>query len=206
MNRNNLLGILLIGFFSLSSTHPAYERVKFVYDGDTILLETGKKVRYLGIDAPEIDYEGTKSEFMAIASRVYNLHLVNKNGVRLEFDQEKRDHHGRLLAYVFLESGDMVNALLLRGGFAHFMVKRPNLKYFSLLRNNQRIAMEKKLGIWSQTTAKIERYYLGNRKTYRFHRPGCAFAAQIRPHNLVKFESRRKAFWEGFSPGKRCRP
>jgi hypothetical protein len=151
-------------------------------------------------------YQGKKSEFMAIAARDYNSRLVNKKRVRLEFDQEKRDHHGRLLAYVFLEGGEMVNALLLRRGFAHVMVNRPNLKYFSLLLNDQRMAMGEKLGIWSQATAKMERYYLGNGKSYRFHRPGCAFSAQIRAHNLVKFDSRRKAFWEGFSPCKRCSP
>jgi micrococcal nuclease len=86
------------------------------------------------------------------------------------------------------------------------MAKRPNFKYFSLLLNDQRVAMKEKLGIWSRATAKMERYYLGNSKSYRFHRPGCAFAAQIRAYNLVKFDSRRKAFWEGFSPCKRCRP
>lgn len=206
MNQKNLFGILLIGFICVSFTHSTYNRVKFVYDGDTILLETGQRVRYLGINGPEMGYQGKKSEFMAIASRDYNSRLVNKKRVRLEFDQEKRDPHGRLLAYVFLEGGEMVNALLLRHGFAHVMVKRPKLKYFSLLLNDQRMAMGEKLGIWSQATAKMERYYLGNGKSYRFHRPGCAFSTQIRAHNLVKFNSRRKAFWEGFSPCKRCRP
>jgi endonuclease YncB( thermonuclease family) len=169
-------------------------------------METGEKVRYLGINAPEMGYQVKKSEFMAIAARDYNARLVDKKKVRLEFDQEKRDDHGRLLGYVFLEGGEMVNALLLRQGFTHLMAKRPNFRYFSLLLNDQRVAMKEKLGIWSQATAKMERYYLGNGKSYRFHRPGCAFAAQIRAYNLVKFDSRHKAFWEGFSPCKRCRP
>ncbi len=206
MNRKNLFQVLLIGFISLSFAHSAYNRVQYVYDGDTILLETGEKVRYLGIDAPEMDHEGKEGEFLAIPSRDYNARLVNKKRVRLEFDQEKRDHHGRLLAYVFLEGGDMVNALLLRQGFAHVMVKRPNLKYFSILLDDQRMAMKARLGIWSQATGKMESYYLGNDKSYRFHRPECSFAAQIRPYNLVKFEGRHKAFWEGFSPCKRCSP
>lgn len=206
MSRKNLLEILFIGFICLSFTQATYNRVKFVYDGDTILLETGEKVRYLGIDAPEMDYQGRKSEFMAVASRDYHSRLVDNKRVRLEFDQEKRDHHGRLLAYVFLEGGEMVNALLLRQGFAHVLVKRPNLKYFSVLLNEQRLAMKEKRGVWSQATHRMERCYFGNGNSYRFHRPGCAFAKQIRAHNLVKFESRHKAFWEGFSPCKRCRP
>ncbi|UCF57116.1 MAG: nuclease, partial [Deltaproteobacteria bacterium] len=98
------------------------------------------------------------------------------------------------------------NALLVRHGLARVMVRRPNLKYFSLLLHDQRLAMAEKLGIWSEEGAKMERRYLGSSKSYRFHRPACAFAGQIRPRNLVIFENRRKAFWEGFSPCKRCRP
>ncbi len=60
MNRKNLPGILLIGFLGLSFTHSTRDHVEIVYDGDTILLETGKKVRYLGIDAPEVGYEGNR--------------------------------------------------------------------------------------------------------------------------------------------------
>ena len=56
MNRKNLLGILLIGFICLSFTHSTYNRVKFVYDGDAILLETGDKVRDLGINDPELGH------------------------------------------------------------------------------------------------------------------------------------------------------
>ena len=78
MNRKNLLVILLIGSPSLSFTHSTHDRVEIVYDGDTILLETGKKVRYLGIDAPEVGYEGNRSEFMAIASKNFNFRLVDK--------------------------------------------------------------------------------------------------------------------------------
>ncbi len=206
MNRKNLLPFLFIALLGLSFGHPTNELVKSVYDGDTILLETGEKVRYLGIDAPEIGYEGKKSEFMAMASRAYNLNLVAKKRVTLEFDQEKRDRHGRLLAYVFLENGEMVNALMLRHGFARVMVERPNLKYFSRLLIDQRHAMGEKRGIWSQDTANAESFYPGSSKSYRFHRPGCAFAVQIRPSNLVRFQNRHKAFWKGFSPCKRCSP
>ena len=206
MNRKNLLPLLFTALLGLSLSHPTHELVKFVYDGDTILLKTGEKVRYLAIDAPEIGYEGKKSEFMAGASREYNLRLVAKKRVSLEFDKEKRDRHGRLLAYVFLENGEMVNALMLRHGFARVMVKGPDLKYFSRLLSEQRHAMAEKRGIWSQDTANGERFYLGSSKSYRFHRPGCAFAEQIRPSHLVRFQNRQKAFWEGFNPCKRCSP
>ena len=206
MNRKDSLIFIFAASISLSFVHPTYDHVRFVYDGDTILLDSGKKVRYVGIDAPEIGYEGNESEFLAIASRDFNRHLVGKKRVRLEFDRKRSDPHGRLLAYVFLENGDMVNALLVRHGLSRVMVRRPNLKYFSLLLNHQRLAMAEKLGIWSGKEVKTERHYLGSIKSYRFHRPACAFAGQIQPQNLVIYKNRREAFWEGFSPCKRCRP
>ncbi len=62
MKRKNLIIFLFIAIITLSFTHSPYGLVKFVFDGDTILLDTDEKVRYLGIDAPEIGYEGEKSE------------------------------------------------------------------------------------------------------------------------------------------------
>jgi len=60
-----LIILILLQGLSLSLTSFAFHRVVFVYDGDTVLLKNGAKVRYLGINTPEIDYEGGKSEFMA---------------------------------------------------------------------------------------------------------------------------------------------
>jgi len=205
MKHKNLI-FLFTAFIGLSFTQSDRRLVKYVYDGDTILLDSGEKLRYLGIDAPELGDHGNKSEFMALESRDFNRHLVDQTLVNLEFDREKKDQYGRLLAYVFFEKGDMVNALLVRKGLARVMVKRPNLKYLNLLIHNQRLAMREKLGIWRKATEKPERYYLGSSKSYRFHRPGCDFSRKILPHNVVRFESCRDAFWDGFSPCKRCSP
>ncbi|MBW1768814.1 MAG: hypothetical protein JRJ65_17420 [Deltaproteobacteria bacterium] len=52
MKRKNFIILLFIALICLSFTRPSYHLVKSVYDGDTILIETGEKVRYLGIDVP----------------------------------------------------------------------------------------------------------------------------------------------------------
>ena len=206
MNRKHPLMLLLVATFTLSFAPAIYERVTSVYDGDTILLNSGRRVRYLGIDAPEIGHKGETNEFMALASKAFNVSLVAEKRVKLEFDQEERDDYDRLLAYVYLENGDMINALMVKQGLAWVMAKRPNLKHFSFLLNAQRSAMEEGLSIWSREELESDNHYIGSRESYRFHRSACAFAQQIRPHNLVVFEKRRDAFWEGFSPCKRCRP
>ena len=206
MKDKNLIMLLFIALIPLSFTPLLYHCVTFVYDGDTVLMDTGERVRYLGIDAPEIGHEGKTSEFMALSSREYHIRLVGQRRIRLEFDQEKNDRYRRLLAYVFLENGEMVNALMVRRGLAHVMVNRPNLKYFDLLLRDQRLAMEEKLGIWRKKSLTQEKQYIGSRKSYRFHRPGCPFGRKIPSRNFVRLTNRHDAFWAGFSPCKSCRP
>jgi len=198
--------LIILATACLSLTAAGYHRVRFVYDGDTILLDNKNKVRYLGINSPEIDHKGGKSEFMAHAARHSNIELVKGARVSLEFDKEKKDRYGRLLAYVFLENGEMVNALLVRKGMAHVLLNKQRLKYEDLLLDYQRKAMKEKLGIWSRPFKVQEKFYLGNRNSYRFHRPGCPFAKKISHKNGVRFKSRYDAFRDGYSPCKRCMP
>jgi endonuclease YncB( thermonuclease family) len=181
-------------------------RVKFVYDGDTILIDNNEKVRYIGINSPEIDHKGKKSEFMAHAAKDLNSRLVHGVQIILEYGPEKRDSYGRLLAYVFLKNGDMVNAIMARKGLAYIMLKRPNVKYKELFMECQQKAMKEKLGIWSRPFKKDEKLYLGNQNSFRFHRPSCPFAKKISRKNIIRFNTCYDAFWAGYSPCKRCCP
>src|SRR3972149_4958421 len=69
--------------------------VREVIDGDTIVLRDGRKVRYLGINAPE------HGQPYAREATNFNRRLVSGPPVRLEFDQVRADRHGRLLGYVY---------------------------------------------------------------------------------------------------------
>ena len=198
--------LIILSIFCLSLTPAAYRSVCYVYDGDTILLDGGDSVRYIGIDTPEIDHKGGKNEFMAQAARAFNKKLVKGSRVQIEYDQERKDRYGRRLAYVFLENGDMVNAILVRKGLANVMLKSPNVKYKAMLLDCQREAMKERLGIWSRSPGREEKYYLGNINSYRFHRPVCPFGRKMSKKNVVRFQSRYEAFWAGYSPCKRCRP
>jgi micrococcal nuclease len=201
-----LLAALILAFYGLPCRASSPVAVRTVHDGDTVVLSCGEQVRYLGIDAPELGRKGARSDFMAIASRNRNLQLVRNARVRLEFDEERRDRYGRLLAYVFLENGEMINLLLVREGLAFVLAKKPNLKHFPLLLDAQRKALAEKVGIWSRPPEKPEPRYLGNRNSFRFHRPGCPMGRKIARQNLVHFDAWEKAYWEGFSPCGRCKP
>lgn len=181
--------------------------VRFVYDGDTVLLESGERVRYLGIDTPEMDYDGKAPEFMADEARAFNEKMVLGKRIKLELDRERYDHHGRLLAYVYPPNGRMLNIELLEKGLARVLAVPPNLRYLDRLIKAQQKAMSERVGIWRPDEVfSKEGPYIGNRRSFRFHLPDCAFGLRIHSKNRVRFETRREAFWEGYSPCARCRP
>jgi micrococcal nuclease len=140
-----LLVLLTYLLFLGSVTADEIIRVRQVYDGDTLLLEDGQKVRYLGINAPEF-----QEPFYLKAKRV-NEALVLGKEIRLEFDRERTDGYDRILAYVYV--GDqMVNARLVGEGLAHAFFIGPNEKHNTLLLQTQVSAKQRKVGIWSART------------------------------------------------------
>jgi len=135
-------------------------------------------VRYVGVDTPEIDHQEGRSDFLAHEARQFNAKLVQGKQIRLEFDQERNDHHGRLLAYVFLENGDMVNEVLVKKGFARVLPKRLTSST-SLCCWMPKGEPWSKGGIWQKEPERPERSYIGNSASYRFHRPTCSFGKAV---------------------------
>ncbi|MDO8571946.1 MAG: thermonuclease family protein [bacterium] len=121
-----------------------YYRVARVLDGDTIELTTGERVRYHGIDAPE------HTERWGTVAYETNRDLVEGNTVRIEFDRERRDVYGRILAYVWVEEV-MVNERLVEDGLANvFLIKgEAKPKYLSRLQAAEDRAREAARGLWT---------------------------------------------------------
>ena len=121
-----------------------------VVDGDTIhvqLADRVEKVRYIGVDSPEIHHPVKGEEPGGRAAASVNRGLVEGRRVRLELDVRTRDRWGRLLAYVWV--GDtMVNAELIRLGYAQVMTVPPNVRYQDLFVKLQREAREAGRGLW----------------------------------------------------------
>lgn len=141
--------------------------VSRVIDGDTIKLSNGERVRFIGIDTPESRYNKKLERDVArsrkdiseilkmgkIASN-FTKDLVEGKSVRLEFDVEKRDRYGRLLAYVYLEDGTFVNARIIGEGYAQTMTIPPNVRYAGYFLKLQKEAREKNKGLWSGASGK----------------------------------------------------
>ena len=177
--------------------------VRWVADGDTIVLQDGRHVRYIGINAPEIQHEDRKAEPFGDEAKAINKNFVLHQNVRLKFDREKKDRYGRTLAYVYLRNGQFINAEIIKQGAAYFLYVRPNTRYTDLFITEQQNAMHAGKGLWHNwSESKAE--YIGNKRSRRFHLPSCPHADKIRSTNRVRFNKRWDAFLEGYAPAKRC--
>lgn len=120
-----------------------------VIDGDTIELETGEMIRYIGINCPESD-----EEYGDIATSV-NSDLVLGKIVTLEKDVSETDKYGRILAYVYV--GDIfVNAYLVENGYAQVDTYPPDVKYADHFLELQRKAVGEGKGFWAEAKEEIE--------------------------------------------------
>jgi len=123
-----------------------------VIDGDTVKLDNGKLLRYLGLDTPETRIKkGNKFIYspqpFAKEAKQFNQRLVEGKFIRIEFDQERTDKYNRLLGYCFIDN-TFINAVLISEGLASVMNKPPNVKYASLFISYQKEAKDKKRGMW----------------------------------------------------------
>lgn len=129
-----------------------YKVVKIV-DGDTIVVNmegVPEKVRLIGINTPEIHHRTKGVEFFGPEAALYTKRLLLGKKVRLEYDAQKRDKYGRILAYVYLPDGTLMNAKLVAEGYAQVMTVPPNVKYAEKFISLQREARRENRGLWQQ--------------------------------------------------------
>jgi endonuclease YncB( thermonuclease family) len=138
-------------------TGTAVAMVTYVIDGDTVEVEdinTGEvfRVRYLGVDTPEMDGEDYETCF-ADEAKDRNEELVLDEKVMLEFDKDKYDQYGRTLAYVYTldlngKKDVFVNLNLLEEGYGRFYLDKQNTLYQEDLMEGALAGQEDYEGLW----------------------------------------------------------
>jgi micrococcal nuclease len=132
---------------------PDSGTVRHVADGDTVTIrfsdEVERRVRLIGIDAPEMDDPREEAAFSAFLSQRFVSHHLWLREVRLSYDFSPQDEYGRVLAYLWVGEGDLFNELVIREGYAAAFLKYPFRKdYQERFRTAQAEARKEDKGLW----------------------------------------------------------
>ena len=130
--------------------------VSYVIDGDTVILESGMRVRMIGINAPEKESETRIADPYALEARLALIELVEGVAVKVIAGEEKFDRYGRLLAYLQLQDGTDVQASIVARGYAAVIAFPPNIDRISRYQAIESVARSKKLGIWGNPDTIVE--------------------------------------------------
>ena len=117
-----------------------------VVDGDTIVLSGGRRVRYIGIDTPEV---GDNLQYYGTEATSFNTSLVAGQSVSLAKDVSDKDRFGRLLRFVYAD-GILVNAELIREGYARAKTYPPDTRYAGCFAALESEARDAKRGMWGR--------------------------------------------------------
>ncbi len=140
------------------------ERVKVsrAVDGDTIVLEDGRKIRYLNMDTPETVKENTPIRCFGKEASHANADIVDRREILMVGDKEDTDKYGRELRFVFLLGEDTnrkeqsVNAWLVRKGYARVSIIKPNDTFAQTFRDLEREAKNQSIGVWGNCPKPFE--------------------------------------------------
>ncbi len=124
-------------------------RVARVIDGDTIELANGQRVRYIGVNTPEMNDSRATVRAWAEKGKEKNRELVEGKTVTLERDVSESDQYGRLLRYVYV-NGLMVNSELVKLGYAYAVSYPPDVKQQSLFSQLANEAQAAGRGLWAE--------------------------------------------------------
>ncbi|MAG40096.1 hypothetical protein CMI41_03955 [Candidatus Pacearchaeota archaeon] len=113
-----------------------------ITDGDTVLLDSGAKVRLMGLNTPETGMLNGFEVEMFLEELVL--------GKKVSLDNFGEDRYGRTLGYLFLD-GENVNELILKNGFASLYYYQKD-EYYSDMKEAEESAMEEKVGIWKESS------------------------------------------------------
>ncbi len=138
-----------------------------VVDGDTAYIKINKtieRVRFLGIDTPELHDKKNKPQCFGKEAKKELQRIGKGKNVFVQKDtiQPNRDAYGRLLRFVYLQQGDgsqgiLLNNELLKNGYAYRFAKYAN-QHTKLFTESEKLAQKEKRGLWSPHTCNGKRY------------------------------------------------
>ena len=162
-------------------------------DGDTLVLDTGQRVRLAGVDTPEKGSKDTPPQYYAREAARFTCERTRKQRVKvIPLPGASRDRYQRLVAEIILPDGRSLNEQLRQ------LVRR--------LTAAQKDALDKRAGCWGfiLTRPQAQEPYIGNRNSKRFFSKACLRTANISKKNQIRFSDLEEAFRSGYAPARPC--
>ncbi|MCS7149565.1 MAG: thermonuclease family protein [Caldimicrobium sp.] len=177
--------------------------VKKALDGDTVLLDSGDRLRYAGINALELQGVDGKPEPFALKAYQRNKELTEGKTFCLEKASRERDRYGRTLGDLLLPNGTSISAILISEGLALVCYYEGSATFFERLLPVQIEALNRRIGLFSMVDKKEAKIsFIGNRASKRFHHPSCSEAKRVK--KKVLFKDLESALREGYCPSREC--
>jgi endonuclease YncB( thermonuclease family) len=124
-------------------------KISNVYDGDTLRLSDGRKVRLIGINATEMGRKGLGNQPYALQARdAVRAFVKQSKNIELLLDVERKDHYGRWLGHIYNDAGENLEQSLLMQGLAYHVAIPPNLSLAPCLAKAEQRAQKDQLGLW----------------------------------------------------------
>ncbi len=125
--------------------------MRSVTDGDTLRLKDGRKLRLIGINAPELAHDNRPAQPLGHDAKTALSRLLAQthNRINLEYGSERQDKYQRTLAYVYLADGRSLQAGLLESGMATAFTTPPNDDHGDCYRSVEQVAIQQRRGVWA---------------------------------------------------------
>jgi micrococcal nuclease len=143
-------------------TTPGYYEVASFEDGDTITVNMNGKaerIRMIGVDTPETQDPRKPVQCFGRAASAFTKQLIGDQPVRLEADtqSDNRDRYNRLLRYIYLPDGRLVQAEIIKQGFGFAYTSFPFDKSIEF-KVYENLAREESKGLWGSCDPESNEY------------------------------------------------
>lgn len=147
-------------------------KIAHVYDGDTVKLTDGRKLRLIGINTPERGRDRRPDEPFYLEAKNQLRQIINKNHnqVKIVFGEDKQDRYKRYLAHLFTMDNENITATLIKNGMGFTVAIPPNVHLLGCYQNAERHAQKSKRGIWGHTVSRAINIHSLKKTARGFHR------------------------------------
>lgn len=147
---------------TMEINQPGLYHVSEFVDGDTIAVDMGGSkeiLRFIGVDTPETHDPRKAVQCFGLAAAKFTKDLIGKNNVRLASDplSTNRDRYNRLLRYIYLPNGTLVNAEIIKQGYGFAYLGFPFTKS-EAFHQYEKDARNTKKGLWNSCNPTVNQY------------------------------------------------